>query len=478
VQEILAAQKNQVYIEGNVNAPGSYALDVFKDLKTLINQGAKGVLPNTYMQKLDINKVDNKGNLSFKTFNLSSVLDDKIKVSLQENDTIKIYALEEVQGAQTVTISGFVEKPKTIFWSKNLSVFDLVFQAVSYEELDFQSKVLRSRLDLKRVDKQTGSYNLTQYSLDELEEIKTTYLMPDDEVLLYTKSVSQDVEPSLKVLGAVVSPGEFRLGNTLYVEDAILMAGGFLEEAEKTVVNVNRLDRDLDKGTYSKLETYQLDMEYLLGIKNKPSNPFVLENKDIITVFAPIRARFQPTITVQGEVKFPRTIILENDQIGVKKIIEIAGGLTNNSNLESSYIVRDSLKVFFNVKKYKSNEQVALLDGDVLVIGSKLASVSTSGGIVNPSIFNWEKGRRAKYYIANSGGTKKRIAQMYVQQANGISEKIGFLKNPMVYPGAEIVVVEKPEKIPGEGGQFLDDFVKIFGILSGTLTTVILTTRL
>lgn len=480
VQEILATQKNQVYIEGNVNAPGSYALDVFKDLKTLINQGAKGLLPNTYMQKLDINKVDNQGNLSFKTFNLSSVLDDKIKVSLQENDTIKIYALEEVQGAQTVTISGFVADtiPKTIFWSKDLSIFDLIFQAVSYEELDFQSKVLRSRLDLKRVDKQTGSYNLTQYSLDALEEIKTTYLMPDDEVVLYTRSVSQDVEPSLKVLGAVVNPGEFPLGKTIYVEDAILMAGGFLEEAEKTVVNVNRLDRDLDKGTYSKLETYQLDMNYLLGLKNKPSNPFILENNDIITVFAPIRAKFQPTISVQGEVKFPRTIILENDQIGVKKIIEIAGGLTNNSNLESSYIVRDSLKVFFNVKKYKSNEQVALLNGDVLVIGSKLASVSTSGGIVNPSIFNWEKGRRAKYYIANSGGTKKRIAQMYVQQANGVSEKIGFLKNPVVHPGAEIVVVEKPEKIPGEGDQFLDDFVRIFGILSGTLTTIILTTRL
>ena len=478
VQEILATQKNQVYIEGNVNAPGSYALDVFKDLKTLINQGAKGVLPNTYMQKLDIKKEDNLGNLSFKTYNLSSVLDDKIKVSLQENDTIKIYGLKEVQGVQTVTISGFVTKPKTIFWSKDLSIFDLIFQAVSYEELDFQSKVLRSRLDLKRVDKQTGSYNLTQYSLDALEEIKTTYLMPDDEVVLYTRSVSQDVEPSLKVLGAVVNPGEFPLGKTIYVEDAILMAGGFLEEAEKTVVNVNRLDRNLDKGTYSKLETYQLDMNYLLGLKNKPSNPFILENKDIITVFAPIRAKFQPTISVQGEVKFPRTIILENDQIGVKKIIEIAGGLTNNSNLESSFIVRDSLKVFFNVKKYKSNEQVALLDGDVLVIGSKLASVSTSGGIVNPSIFNWEKGRRAKYYIANSGGTKKRIAQMYVQQANGVSEKIGFLKNPVVHPGAEIVVVEKPEKIPGEGDQFLDDFVRIFGILSGTLTTIILTTRL
>ena len=478
VQAILKKQKNKVYIEGNVNAPGSYALDVYKDLKTLINQGAKGVLPNTYMQKLDIKKVDEQGNLSFKTYNLSSVLNDQIKVSLEENDEIKIYSLEEVQGAQTVTISGFVMEPKTIFWSKDLSIYDLIFQAVSYEELDFQSKVLKSRLDLKRFDEQTGLYNLTQYSIDALEEIKTTYLVPNDEVVLYTRSVNQDITPTFKVLGNVDSPGEFALGNTLYVEDAILMAGGFLEDAEKNFVNINRLDRDVNKGTYSKLETYQLDRDYLLGVTNKPSNPFVLKNNDIITVFAPIRAKFQPTISVQGEVKFPRTIILESDQIGVKKIIAIAGGLTNNSNLESSYIVRDSLKVFFSVKKLTSNKQVSLLDGDVLVIGSKLASVSTSGGVLNPSIFNWEKGRRAKYYIANSGGTKKRIESRFVLQSNGKSEKIGFFNNPIVYPGAEIVVIEKPAKVAGESGKFLDEFVKIFGILSGTLTTIILTTRL
>ena len=63
VQAILKKQKNKVFIKGNVNVPGSYALDVFKDLKTLINQGAKEVLPNTYMQKLDISKVDDNGSL-------------------------------------------------------------------------------------------------------------------------------------------------------------------------------------------------------------------------------------------------------------------------------------------------------------------------------------------------------------------------------------------------------------------------------
>ena len=47
VQEILTKQKNKVFIGGNVNAPGSYGLDIYKDLKTLINTGAKGVSINT-----------------------------------------------------------------------------------------------------------------------------------------------------------------------------------------------------------------------------------------------------------------------------------------------------------------------------------------------------------------------------------------------------------------------------------------------
>ena len=127
VQEILTKQKNKVFIEGNVNAPGSYALDIYKDLKTLINTGAKGVSINTYFQKLDINSEDSQGNLSFKTYNLSSVLNDKVTVALQENDRIKIYSLEEVRGEQKVTISGFVSEPKTVFWSENLSIFDLIF---------------------------------------------------------------------------------------------------------------------------------------------------------------------------------------------------------------------------------------------------------------------------------------------------------------------------------------------------------------
>ena len=131
-----------------------------------------------------------QGNLSFKTYNLSSVLNDKVTLHFKKMIVVKIYSLEEVRGEQNSNHLWVCFGTKTVFWSENLSIFDLIFQSVSYDELEFQSKVLTSRLDLKRFDEQTGLYNLSQYSIDKLEDLKTTYLMPKDEVVLYTKSVS------------------------------------------------------------------------------------------------------------------------------------------------------------------------------------------------------------------------------------------------------------------------------------------------
>ena len=40
----------------------AFALNVYKDLKTLILDGAKGLKPNTYLDKIDINKEDEQRN--------------------------------------------------------------------------------------------------------------------------------------------------------------------------------------------------------------------------------------------------------------------------------------------------------------------------------------------------------------------------------------------------------------------------------
>ena len=479
VKTILSKQKNNVTISGNVYAPGTFALNVYKDLKTLILDGAKGLKPNTYLDKIDINKEDENGILSYKTFNLQSILNGEIKVLLDENDQVKIYSLAEVEGSKTVSISGYGVRAKTITIRENLSLFDLIFQSVTFDELEFQSKVLTSRLDLNRFDEKTGLYNLTQYSLDKLEDLKATYLMPKDRVVLYTKSVTQDITPTFKVLGKVSNPGEFSLGNTTYVEDAILIAGGFLDVADQTFVNINRMDRDLEKGTYSKLKKYQVDIDYLLGNKDKPSNPFILENKDIISVTSPIRALGQPTVSIQGEVNYPQSIIIESDRVALGEMIDLAGGLALNASLSSSYIIRDGLKLYLDLNKKLDYNLTTLIDNDIIVIGSTLETIQTSGALLNPASFIWDNGKRARYYIRKSGGTKKRIESMEVRQANGKTERIGLFKNPTIYPGAQIIVTEKPVKNNDDSvNKFFDDFIRIFSVVTGAFTTLILAKNL
>lgn len=149
VSKILDKVKNIVTINGHVNAPGVYDINTFSDLKTLIELAAKQIRPNTYLNKVDIFKEDINGDKSFVTYNLKSVLDEEIKVVLEENDSIKIYSETEVIGENRVSISGYVSEPTTVFWREDLSLFDLIFQTTSFEETVFQSKVLKSRVDLK-----------------------------------------------------------------------------------------------------------------------------------------------------------------------------------------------------------------------------------------------------------------------------------------------------------------------------------------
>ena len=98
---------------------------------------------------------------------------------------------------------------------------------------------------------------------------------------------------------------------------------------------------------------------------------------------------------------------------------------------------------------------------------------------MNPASFIWDNGKRARYYIRKSGGTKKRIESMEVRQANGKTERIGLFKNPTIYPGAQIIVTEKPVKTDDDSvNKFFDDFIRIFSVVTGAFTTLILAKNL
>ncbi len=495
-ESILERMRNGVIINGNINQPGVYSVEEYGDLKSLIIGGSKDLMPNTYMSKVDLFREDDMGRKSFTTFNLSSIMSGATSVQLIENDSIQIYGMKEVQGEKLVRISGFtrikpestgeitellIDEPvKAIFWRDKLSLFDLIFQATSFEELEYQSKLLTSRVDLKRFNPTSGLFEISNFSLDDLPTLSSTYLMPKDEVILYSKSILEVVNKTVRVGGFVNKPDTYPLAANMFLEDAILAAGGFTEYADKTLVVVNRENFIPSTGKISDRFDLEVDLSYLRGEAKAPQNPFILEDNDVISVRQPQGKGILKTLLIEGAVYYPRSIVLEYELNSFSSVLEQVGGLKPDANLEASYVQRDGIILSHDLSQNQKSEKAIFKDGDIIFIASNNGTVETLGAVQNPSLFIWGKGKRAKHYLKNSGDKiRKEASEAYVILANGKTKKINFFYNPKVQPNSRIVVNRKVKREFDESRQkFTDDLIRLLSVVTGAFTTIILAKNL
>lgn len=482
------------------------------------------------------------GEKTFATYNLADVLSGTTQVTLNDSDDVMVYSSEKVQGIPYVYISGYgvqkdlyldeetlndsqtdnkedkidardldektlnnsqADKEKNefgidenksdeegdeegveegafsnpILWRENLSIYDLIFENTAFNTLEFQQNFFNSRVDVKSYDYKSRKYYTRPYNLSDLSVLKKVYLKPFDRVVIYQESVIEQVDKAVSVSGYVNNPGSYELEQNMYVEDAILIAGGFSDLADQTVVYVNKEERNPETEIISIRETITIDMDYLKGQKQAPDNGFVLGPRDIITVRKNIAYEEQQSISVTGEVQYPRTVVASSKQVSLNYLLGEVGGLTNFALLESSYILRDNLTLSVNLSSINRNAPI-FQNGDELIISRNFGSVKTEGALENPSIFNWKKGSRAKYYLSNSGGKLSKLGgKAYVVLSNGQTKRIGLFKNPRVFPDSKVVVNYKTEKEKTEG-KFLNDVTNVLGTVTGALTTILLLERL
>ena len=470
---------NNVSIQGNVYNPGTYSIEKYKDLKSLIVGAARGVKEDTYFDKVDVKgiKLPN-GEQTFATYNLTDILSGSIQASLNERDQVIVYSQQKVMGTPVVYISGYgIENTSPKTWRENLSLYDLIFENTSFESLTFKKNLFNLRVDLKSYDYAARNYTTTPFNLTDLSALKEITLKPFDRVVLFNKNVIEKNDLSVAVSGYVNSPGSFELEKDMYVEDAILLSGGFSDLADQTVVYVNREELDPTTDISSIKFTVSIDKQYIMGLKDKPSEGFVLGSNDIVTVRKDIAFDTQQSIKVSGEVNYPRTVVAESKNVSLNYLIDEVGGLTDYALLKSSYVIRQGKTLSMNLNGLNKNKPV-FQNGDQLIIVKNFGSVTTEGAVENPSIFNWEKGKRAKYFISNSGGKLNKIGgKAFVILSNGNTKKVGFLKNPRVYPGSKVIVNYKPKKERKEGA-FLNTTTTILGTVTGALTTILLLERL
>ena len=475
---ILDTELNQLTISGHVFEPGVYSLLAFKDLKSLIMNAAKGVLPDVYTEKVDVTSIVNGISVS-NSYNLSDVLNSDIFVALKDMDQVQVYSNERVEGAKSVSISGYGVDNFTTTWKENLSIYDLIFSASQINNPDFLKNLLRSRIDIKRFNNETGDFNTLSYEFNNQKELKSTLLYPRDRVLLFSTGTTENIDKTVGMFGYVKNPDLYTLEKDMYVEDLLLLSGGFVISSDQEELTVNRPEIDISSERVVRKYSIKIDKDYLLGLKEKPDNGFLLEDRDIVVVKQMIGFNETIRISISGEVNFPQTVVAEFKNSTLRDVIDYAGGLTLYANLEASSLIRDGKVITIDFKDLNTEE--IFENGDIINIASNKGIVSTTGAVTNESNFIWEKGLKAKRYIKNSGGKLfQRGGKSYVVLPNGKTKKIGLFKNPRVLPNSIIVTDFRPE---GEDAKvriqrLIDDFTSTMTFITTTLTSVLIATRL
>ena len=481
-QDLLPDRLNTVSISGNVFKEGSYPLDKYKTLKALIEDAAMGLKPETYMEKVDIIKENIfTGLKSFKTFNLSDILDGIENYKLEDNDEVRIYSENYVYGEnKEISISGFVSNPKVISWRDDLNLYDLIFGSLSIENPDIITNILDSRVDVRRFNIETGLFFTNTYSLDKIfnKELQVN-LLPRDKVILYSRSIFEEINPTVLSIGEVNNPGTFSLQDSMVVEDLIIASNGFKKFADQNYAIVNRLnisDPEISRDKFN----VKIDIDYILGLKDKNQliNPFYLEDLDIVDINLLPGERESFTVSINGEVNIPGRLVLNKKYQSIENLIFEFGGFTENAFLKSSYVLRNGKLLSYDLSKKLGSD--LLKDDDQIIITSQLGEVVVNGAVMDTKIFNWKK-RKVRYYIRNSGGKiPKKSGKVRINYPNGISKKVGFLKNPKTYPGSNILVSFKEEKEEQSRSNtpFIERFIEVLTIATGALTTYVLASKL
>ena len=389
---ILDLELNKVTISGHVYEPGDYSLSSFKNLRSLILNAAKGVKPEVYLDKVDVTSLINgvKGTQLLNSYNLSEIISGNKNVILQDLDEVVVYSNLEIEGEKNVFISGYgiiEDIEKTIRWKENMSVYDLIFSSTEINNPEFLADLLKSRIDIKRYNNETGDFNTLKFEFNNVKELKSTLLFPRDNVKLFSTSTTKNIDKKVGMYGLVKNPDMYDLEENMYVEDLILLSGGFMISSDQENLTVNRPELDPLNERIVRKFNLQIDKDYLLGLKDKPDNGFILEDKDIVVVKEILGYQEPVRIELSGEVNFPQSVVSEFKNSNLGDLLNYAGGLTKYANLDASFLERDGNVINYNFNELDS-EQI-FEDGDKIYIASNRGIVSTTGAVSNESTFIW-----------------------------------------------------------------------------------------
>ncbi len=359
----------------------------------------------------------------------------------------------------------------------NEKMSDLLELAGGVTEYAYPEKVEVSRLQ------EDGSRRLTYISLNNVltdsGSADNIQLLNEDEIHVFSK-LEQLYPKVVHIHGEVKKPGEYRYEEDMRLSDLLLKAGNLTRSAYLLKAEVARVDPK--KPT----EFVKINLGQLL-LQHDSSQDVLLGEDDRVFIRRIPEWEVGPIVDIEGEVMFPGTYSITEDNTTLSEILLKAGGFTDDALIRESKLVRKSAKIQFD-KEYerlkqmqrdqlseseyqylvmKENtsdigqivvdfyklmiendvqEDVALEDNDRIIVPKKPDVVYVTGRVSKPGGIIYAPGQKLKYYLEKAGGVTwdSHVKKTKVTKVSG--EILDDEDVKSFSPGDIIWVPRKPER--------------------------------
>ena len=464
--------ENYIEIEGAVFYPGRYDLGKNPTLRNFLEKAQ--VRPEAKEEFVFIERPQRDS--TFRTLRVDVRLEPQFK--LEPRDRLILLEKSIFANMDSASILGAVQKEITL--------------KMSYED----EIPLRDFLLLAGGPKTTAAdfgfiFRKSWYMPGKMEYIRVNIKNPGDamvragdQLYVYERN-NMEERGQLAVSGAVKTPLTIPFNNRITLTDLLTMAGGFTERADKSHIDVFRLNYVEGLGTTFDKITLSLDTSFQI---KSGSVSFQLQPFDQIAVREFPQYNPDRTVLISGQVNYPGLYSLKNNLVHLTDLIADAGGLTPIADRNNAILNRtrgDIGKVSINLAKAIENPKSILFDpvltaGDSITIdeynntvairieGTRLGDLVEKELVLDTSLedkkdfytFNYQGRHSARWYIQNNAGG---FAQRSIRSSVTLTFPDGrvestrrflFLKDyPTVAAGSTISLSKKPEKLSEEGGK-------------------------
>lgn len=457
-----------VKIEGNVKRPMKYEMKADETVATLLKY-AGNFASDAYTRSMKLVRQNGK---EYQIFTVDDM--DYSVFKLKDGDVLTAEAILD-RYENKLEVKGAVYRPGIYQFGGDLNtVKQLIEKADGVMADAFLGRAVlhREREDLTKEIIQVDLKAILNGSRPDIA------LKRND--VLYIPSIHdlQDLG-NIELFGEVARPGKYIYADNMTLEDLIIQAGGLLESASTVKVDVSRRIKDAKSteatSTIGKMFSFALKDGFVVD----GEAGFVLEPYDQVYVRRSPGYQPQANVTIEGEILYNGTYSLTTKNERLSDLVKKAGGATPYAYIKGAKLMRkaneeemkrmadvmkimqremgaqtDSLKLELDniysvgidlekaLAKPGSDADIALREGDQLIIPEMTNTVKINGAVMLPNTVSYKKGETVSYYISQAGGYANgaRKSKAFIIYMNGQVAKVKKFNKKQIEPGCEIVV--------------------------------------